>query len=369
MAYSIFMYARYTTSREDMNRRCSLVLEDLTIEITRKCPLNCLMCSSYGGIPYPNELTLDELKRIIDDAHGLGTQTIIFSGGEPFEHPHLIDLCEHAKRYDLGVCIYTSGNVRSEDYSIKPIGESLLSYLKKISINKMIFGLQGPNAEVHESITGVKGSFTNTIISIRRVVRESIPTEIHFVPVKLNYRTLPRMIMLAKKLQVDKISVLRFVMQGRGEANNKMLSLDPHELLALKLILREMLASKTPRVRIGAPFNAFGLSEENYCTIGKSRATIRADGFVFPCEAMKELPYCLDNNLRRRSLKEVWEESKIFREARAFASIISRSLCRNCKEFAQCKGGCPAQRLLSGASIMDHVDPYCLTIEVTTRNA
>lgn len=352
-----------------MTERCSLVPADLTIEITKKCPLNCLMCSSNGGIPHPNELTVYELKRIIDDAHELGTRTIIFSGGEPFEHPYLIELCEHAKCYDLGVCIYTSGNVSSEDYSIKPIDESTLSYLRKISINKIIFGLQGPNKEVHDSITGVQGSFSNTIISIKRVVRESTPAEIHFVPVKMNYKTLPRMITLAKKLQVDKISVLRFVAHGRGEANNSILKLEPHEQLVLKSILREMLASKTPRVRIGTPFNVFGLLEGSYCTVGKTRATIRADGLVFPCEAMKELQYCLDNDLHKRSLKEVWEESTIFRESRNFVSIINGSSCRNCKKFAQCKGGCPAQRLLSGASMTDHGDPYCLATEVNIRNA
>jgi len=334
-----------------------------------KCPLNCLICSSNGGIPYPNELTFYELKRIIDDAHELGTRTVIFSGGEPFEHTCLIELCEHAKSNDLGVCIYTSGNVSDKDCSTKPIDESTLSYLRKIPINKMIFGLQGPNEEVHDSITRVRGSFSNTMISIKRVVRESIPTEIHFVPVKMNYRTLPQMIELAKKLKVDKISVLRFVAHGRGKANNSILKLEPDEQLVLKSILREMLASKTPCIRIGAPFNTFELLEGSYCTAGKTRATIRADGFAFPCEAMKELQHCLDNDLHRRSLKEVWEESAIFRESRNFVFIISKSLCRSCEKFAQCKGGCPAQRFLSGVSMVDHGDPYCLATEVAIKNA
>ena len=326
------------------------------------------MCSSDGGIPYPNELTVNELKRIIGDAQELGTRTIIFSGGEPFEHPHLIELCKHAKRAHLDVCVYTSGNVRSKDYSIKPISEGTLSYLKKISVDKMIFGLQGPTDKIQDSITGVQGSFTNAINSIKRAVRESIPAEIHFVPVKLNYRTLPQMIMLAKRLQIDQISVLRFVAQGRGEANESTLRLETHELLILKSILKEMLASKTPRVRVGAPFNTFGLFEKNCCTAGISRATIRADGFVFPCEAMKELPYRIDNDLGRKSLKEIWKNSAIFQQARNFAHLVDKSPCRNCEMFAKCKGGCPAQRLISGVSIQSYPDPYCLATEVLVKN-
>lgn len=344
-------------------------LQDLTIEITKKCPLNCLICSSNGGVPYPNELTVDELKRIIDDAQELGTQTIIFSGGEPLEHPHLIEICKYAKLYDLDVSIYTSGNVRArKDHSTKPISEGIISYLKDLPINKMIFGLQGPTDNIHDSITGVQGSFANAIASIKRVIRESIPAEIHFVPVKPNYRALPQMVRLAKMLQVDQISLLRFVAQGRGEDNNSSLRLESHELILLKSIIGEMLASRTPRVRIGAPFNAFGFSEKNCCTAGKSRATIRADGFVFPCEAMKELHYCSDNYLRKKGLREIWEKSALFQEARNFMHLIGRSSCRNCKMFVKCKGGCPAQRLISGASIENDFDPYCFATEVIAQN-
>jgi len=351
-----------------MNNPCSLVPLDLTIEITKKCPLNCLICSSNGGIPYSNELTVNELKTIISEVQELGTQTIIFSGGEPFEHPSLIELCKHAKCHALGVCFYTSGNVRNKDCSIGPIEESALSYLKKMSVDKMIFGLQGPTDEIHDSITGVQGSFTNAITSIKRTIRNSIPAEIHFVPVKLNYRTLPQMIALAKSLEVDQISVLRFVAQGRGEANESILRLETHEQLILKSILREVVASKNPCVRVGAPFNTFGLFEQNYCTAGISRATIRADGFVFPCEAMKELPYRIDNDLRRKSLKEIWENSAIFQQARNFAHLIDKSACRKCAMFARCKGGCPAQRLISGVPIQSYPDPYCLATEVLVKN-
>jgi len=327
-----------------------------------------LTCSSNSGTPYANEFTLNELRTIIDDAQKLGTRTIIFSGGEPFEHAHLIELCKNAKRRDLGVCIYTSGNISLKDYSVGPISKSALSYLKKIPVDRIIFGLQGHTEEIHDSITCVHGSFNNAVISIRRAVKESIPTEIHFVPVKLNYRTLPEMVMLAKKLGTEQISVLRFVAQGRGKANENTLRLEADELLDLKSILREIVTSRVLRVRVGAPYNAFGLFKENYCTAGRSRATIRADGFVFPCEAMKELPYNTDNDLNRRNLREIWENSTIFHEARNFMYLIGNSECRACSMFARCKGGCPAQRLISGISVQNYPDPYCLVTQVIVKD-
>lgn len=340
---------------------------DVTVEVTRKCPLNCLICSSEGGSPYRNELALSELKGLISDAHELGTQTICFSGGEPLEHPHIVELCRHSKCLGLNVYIYTSGNSSTDDHSPEPIKSDMLTQLAELSVNKIIVGLQGPNKEVHESITRVQGSFQNAVISIQKAVKKSIPVEIHCVPVKLNYEALPEMIDLANRLGVEKISILRFVPQGRGKTYQSLLSLRSSDLLTLKSILKRMIESKTSCVRIGAPFNAFGLSEA-CCTVGESRATVRADGLVFPCEAMKQLPYSFDNDLHTKSLQEIWEKSEIFRDARAFASLMKRTKCVNCKKLQKCGGGCPAQRLTSSKHLQSCPDPYCLEKEVAVTN-
>lgn len=338
---------------------------DLTIEVTRKCPLNCLICSSEGGLPYENELTTSQLREIIEDAKELGTRNVCFSGGEPFEHPDIVQLCEYSKLKGLDVHIYTSGNTRNRLNLLNPISEDLVVHIKA-SVHKIIVGLQGPTEEVHESITRVPGSFKNAIMSIERAVQQVIPVEIHFVPVRLNYKSLPEMIELAKKLKVDKVSILRFVPQGRGKIYNNFLSLESADILSLKSILESIVTSKTPQVRIGAPFNTLGLSDAR-CTAGKNRVTVRADGLMFPCEALKQEP-CSFNDLHTQSFQEIWEESGIFRDARTFAARMASAKCLNCKEFERCSGGCPAQRLALGKRIENCPDPYCIQMKVAIIN-
>jgi len=297
------------------------------------------------------------------DARELGTRTIIFSGGEPFEHPNLVELCGTAKDHGLHVQIYTSGNV-SHDSAIVPISEETISDLRHLYIDKMVFGLHRATARVHDSMTKIRGSYRNAIISIRRCWEKLIPVEINTVPTKINFETLPELLALAERLHVERISVLRFVAQGRGELNSDMLTLEPHESRKLRSILTRMLSSNEPSVRVGAPFNVFCIFGGNYCTAGKTRATIRADGYVFPCEALKQQQQYSDNNLRAGSLKQIWERSAIFREARHFADLISKSRCRYCSMFSKCKGGCPAQRLISDCSI----DPLCPMIKAIAYN-
>lgn len=339
---------------------------DLTIEVTKKCPLHCLICSSEGGLPYENELTTNQIKKVIRDAHELGTRNICFSGGEPFEHPEIIRLCEYSKSIGLNIHIYTSGNATSKLNLLSPIDEDLL-IRAKTSVDKIIVGLHGPTAEAHESITRVFNSFKNAIASIERAVQQAIPVEIHFVPVKTNYKSLPEMIELAKKLKANKLSILRFVPQGRGKINKSLLSLEKFDIMSLKSLLANIALSETPQVRIGAPFSILGLSQAR-CTAGQNRATIRADGLVFPCEALKQMP-CSNNDLHTQSLREIWEESGIFREARTFASLARKGKCSKCNRFDKCGGGCHAQSIILGKTLWDCSDPYCFEKEVALIHA
>ncbi|MGC9103489.1 MAG: radical SAM protein [Candidatus Methanodesulfokora sp.] len=57
-------------------------LRDLFIYITNACNLRCRHCL-YASSAYPNELTTEELKEIINDFVSLGGETFIISGGEP----------------------------------------------------------------------------------------------------------------------------------------------------------------------------------------------------------------------------------------------------------------------------------------------
>ena len=52
--------------------------------MTRRCNLKCIHCySNSADIDYPDELTTEEGKKLIDDLAAFGSPVILFSGGEP----------------------------------------------------------------------------------------------------------------------------------------------------------------------------------------------------------------------------------------------------------------------------------------------
>jgi MoaA/NifB/PqqE/SkfB family radical SAM enzyme len=70
--------------------------------VTRACNLRCLHCHVSAREAMPDELSTQEAIRVIDEMHSLGTQAVIFSGGEPLlRKDHVLRLVEHCD--DLGI--------------------------------------------------------------------------------------------------------------------------------------------------------------------------------------------------------------------------------------------------------------------------
>jgi uncharacterized radical SAM superfamily Fe-S cluster-containing enzyme len=76
----------------------------LTIDLTNRCNMMCNPCfMDANQVGYVHELTLDEIKEILDDSISFKPRrqmTVQFSGGEPTMSPHFLEACRYAK--DVG---------------------------------------------------------------------------------------------------------------------------------------------------------------------------------------------------------------------------------------------------------------------------
>lgn len=335
------------------------LMKDLTVEITRKCPMKCTICSSEGGARDPAELSLAELCKITDEAKELGATVISLSGGEPLECPHVIDYIRHVKHAGLTLNLYTCGNLIS-DNQIQAIPKEIFSALKELSVDKIIFSIHGPNAEIHEKITSRKGSFENLITSIKRAQEAGHIVELHFVPVISNFESLPETCRLAEELGVRQLSVLRFVPQGRGAQNRKDLEITGNNIQKLEEILKNIYNDSSIELRFGSPFNCFNIDNRSKCSAGIDKAILRPDGFFFPCVSLKRIIETdEETNIRKSSLREIWNNSRIFTLIRSYLKVIENSNCRHCAYFQMCGGGCLTHRMLDSDDLSKSQDPLC----------
>lgn len=319
-----------------------MILKDLTLEITRKCPMKCVLCSSNGGEPLPNEFSLGELEDIINQAKSMGVAEISLSGGEPLTYPHIIDICEYITKLSIDIFIYTSGNVFGKSEHVSPVSKSYFLKLKTAGVKKIVFSLYGSNPQIHDNITGMPKSFENLMESIKNAQRAYLTIDIHFVPVRENFRDLPAIVSLVKKIGLKSIHILRFVPQGRGAQYKDRLDLRPEEVLELREILNELTNKSDITIDVGAHYNDLGLVSGTHCTAGMGKAAIRPDGFVFPCVGMKWIKSFMNhNNVKDNRLKYIVNESYGFTVSR---DILSKGgPCRYCTGDCGHNNGCIAQ--------------------------
>ncbi|HVO09192.1 MAG TPA: radical SAM protein [Vicinamibacteria bacterium] len=74
----------------------------LTVDLTNRCNMMCNPCfMDANQVGYVHELTLDEVKKILDDSISFKPRrqmVVQFSGGEPTMSPHFLEACAYARR-------------------------------------------------------------------------------------------------------------------------------------------------------------------------------------------------------------------------------------------------------------------------------
>lgn len=332
------------------------VLRELKIEVTYNCPLVCIHCSSEAAPNIVAEIEENKCIGIIDQAIKIGVQEIAFSGGEPLNYKPLLKCIQRCSDGKLKSTIYTTGV--SDSYA------SLIKDLKIAGLNKAVFSLYSSKEEVHERITRKANSFRRTIEAIQIAKTIGIESEIHFVALKSNLKDLSSVANLAKELDVKKISVLRFVPQGRGSINLKEV-LDKKDYIFLKNEI-ENLRNKDHEIRTGSPFNFLLTNSSPSCNSAIDRLIVNPHLDVFPCDAFKqisaeELVGTKDySNLSEFSLADCWNNSPFLNEVRKYLTTEFPETCLECNLLDTCLSGCLAQKVLKHGSFDKNPDPDCI---------
>ena len=172
--------------------------------------------------------------------------------------------------------------------------------------------------------------------------------------------------MLFRSLNINKISVLRFVPQGRGSLNTNEI-LEKKDYLFLKKEI-ERLRKGDIEIRTGSPFNFLLLNNAPSCNSGIDRLIINPHLDIFPCDAFKqisaeELVGTKDfSNLQNYTLFECWNESPFLNEVRKYLTTEFPENCRRCGLLEKCLSGCLAQKVLKNGEFKKTSDPDCIKL-------
>jgi radical SAM protein with 4Fe4S-binding SPASM domain len=314
-------------------------LQHVDIELTKKCNLDCVHCSARASKNVRNdELSVDEIERLLGEAKSLGLESVGLTGGEPFFHRDklmkVLDFCH----YDLKVPVHVHTNGILID----------CKDMEKISaiVSEITVALYGSNPRTHDSITQVEGSMKSTWRSLDGLIRARANVSVYTVPMKCNMHEIVPLIKKASAKGVKRIRILSLSPTGRAKGKFDEMNLNSDEVKWLNRemnVAQEMIDSELcagfctsqfyPELRM--------LPGHDSCLAGENRMHIDAFGTVFPCTASSGTVMFAAGNLRDEdcTLSELWKQSPLFQFIRKFHSNPPEK-CQKCRTYRSCMSGC-----------------------------
>jgi len=189
----------------------------VTINLTNICDLNCLICFHNPATKsYNMDLSLKEIKSLLDSLKLLGVTTINFSGGEPTIRSDICDILSYAHNLNLKTVLNTNGQ-----FSVH-----LLERIIEAKVDSVIFSVDSVTAKIHDKIRQKKGALKKCLLNIKHLLllksKLNLTTnvKIQCVVTSLNLTDIMNTVKYAKESGVDGILLQVFnPYRGLLEAN------------------------------------------------------------------------------------------------------------------------------------------------------
>jgi len=185
-------------------------------EVTHACNLRCRHCYNASGVKGPNELDLENGKKVIDQVHDVGCSYIIFGGGEPFTRKDIFELMGYAFKKDIKIAISTNATLIDREKAKK---------ISDLEIYNVQIGVDGTE-DVHDTIRSVKGAWKRTYNAIYHLLDAGIPVTAIFTTMRSNFSNIEEYIDFMKDEFGDVVYLIfvRATYAGRAMETGEVLS-------------------------------------------------------------------------------------------------------------------------------------------------
>jgi PqqA peptide cyclase len=329
----------------------------LVAELTHRCPLHCVYCSNPLELAKrETELPTETWVRVFREAAAAGVLQADLTGGEPLARTDIVDLVRAGRAAGLYISMITSG---------LPLDEVKLAALVAAGLDHFQLSFQGAQENTAREISN-----TNTQAQKLRVLqwlkKHRIGVTLNFVIHRQNIAELEAMLALVEEHQPGCVEFASVQYYGWGLANRENLMPTRKQLdycvEALKKA-EERLKGKT-RVVFVVPDYYAKFPKPCVGGWGQKLMVVAPDGKALPCHAAMVIPGMHFENVKEKSLLEIWENSFAFQRFRGEEWM--QEPCKSCDRRAQDFAGCRCQAfLLTGDACA--TDPVCSWAPTRTK--
>jgi len=174
---------------------------------TRRCNLRCVHCYSQSADrQYPDQMTTEQGKAMLEDLARFGAPVILFSGGEPLMREDLFELASRAVELGMRAVISTNGTL------IRP---QTADRLREIGLSYVGVSLDGMR-RTNDRLRGRQGAFDDALAGIRNCIRAGIKVGLRFTINKRNAADIPDIFGLLRDENIPRVCFYHLVYAGRG---------------------------------------------------------------------------------------------------------------------------------------------------------
>ena len=305
----------------------------MDLALTFRCQNDCVHC--YAGGPHETpELTTAQWKSVIDKLSDIGVFIVTFTGGEPTLREDLPALIHYAQDKGIVTGLISNGR-RLKD-------ETFVETLEKSGLDFIQVTLESHKPEVHDSITGDKGSWIETVTGIRNAAQSQMYVSTNTTLNKQNEADFLKTIDFIQSLDVDAFGCNSLIYSGKAPATSQEFALTTDELKILLPKIRDkahLIDLKflwyTPTQYCHFDPIQLGLGIKT-CTAAMINACVGPNGDVYPCQSYFETL----GNILTDSWEKIWNN-------RLAVKLRSRDYveqkCKDCSQLEVCGGGCPLE--------------------------
>ena len=319
----------------------------VSIEVTRRCPLECLHC--YNNLPMGDlearnrELTREEHFRVLDELVEMGCFWVLYTGGEVFARKDFLEIYTYAKQKGFLITLFTNGIL---------INEQIADYLAEWPPFAIEVTLYGRTRETYEALTMIPGSYDRCLRGIKLLKQRKLPLKLKTVATSINKHE----VMAMRRFAEEELGV-EFKMDGqinpRIDCSTSPLAvrLTPEEVVALDMASPKTANEYQNLATRSVTETTTSVDTLYVCGGGLNSFAINALGEVGICVLSQQETF----SIRDAGLRTVWENSLLRLRQRKRTQVTK---CAECQIKLLC-GMCPANGEMENGDRESPVEFLC----------
>ena len=276
-------------------------LASLQFELTSRCNERCIHCYIPNGKKNAGfDMSFERFKYILDQYAEMGGLQVTLSGGEALMNKDIAKILLYCREKDMQISLLTN---------LISLKKELIPILKDVNLSLIQVSLYSMNAEKHDFITTVKGSFEKTKTAIEKLHNADIPVQISCPIMKANKDGYDEVMKYAQRLRMK--AQTDYIMMAQADLNTSNLA-NRISIEETEKVIRDIMENDVDyQTETLAQEPLSSISEEEFaemslCGAGLNDLCVTVNGDIYPCAGWQGF---VVGNVFRESLKEIWEHS------------------------------------------------------------